>query len=165
MALKGDTTGLDTLLWGGEPWIPLLSGFSGSRRTGVRQSTFEGGKTRQRKKFYNQPRVKEATFYAESQAQQDYFMSFSERNEGKPFICHLHGSRPIVEPCVVQVISDWEEDLTSSIDGEFTVTLEITHVRDQCLDDFLFPMYQCVGDDIYCVLSGIVELALKAPKV
>lgn len=164
MAIKGDVTGLDELIYQGEPMIPLVSDFSGARRSGVIQSDMNGGRTRQRKKFYNNPLVKSVSFYLETTQQQDFFALFALRNEGKPFICHLRGSRPIVEPHVVQVISDWEETLATAVDGVYEMQMEIIDVRDECLDEFLFPMYQCSGDNLYGVLSGIIDVAKGAPK-
>jgi len=164
MALKGDTSGLDELVYQGKPMTPLLDGFSGARRSGVVRSELPGGLTRQRKKYYNQPIVKNASFFLEDCAQQDFFMMFALRNEGKPFICHLRSGRPIIEPHVVQVVSDWDESYASMVDGRFDVQLEIIEVRDTCLDEFLFPMYQCLGSDMKAVLQGIIDIAKKAPR-
>lgn len=165
MAVKGDVTGLDELIYQGEPMIPLVDGFGGSRRSGVIQSSMNGGLTRQRKKYYNNPLVKSVSFYLETQQQQDFFSLFGFRNEGKPFICHVRGSRPIVEPHVVQIISDWEEVLATAVDGMYEMEMEIVDVRDPCLEEFLFPMYQCAGDDLYSVLKGIIQVAEEVPKV
>ncbi len=49
MATKGDVSGLDVLMFGGEPLIPMLSGLRTSRRSGVVQSESSGGMVRQRK--------------------------------------------------------------------------------------------------------------------
>ena len=163
MAIKGDVTGLDVLQFGGKALIPLVSSYSGARKLGTIASQVPGGLTRQRKKYFNQPILKNASFLLETQQQQDYFKMFAYRNEGKPFICHLSAERPIVEPYVVQVVSDWDETFSSAVDGSFTVALEIVSVREPCLDDFLFPMYECVGDDLYCILVGYKDLVKSIP--
>lgn len=164
MAIKGDVTGLDELIFKGEPMIPLVDDYSGYRRSGVVRSSMDGGLTRQRKKTYNNPLVYSVSFYLDTPQHQDYFAMFALRNEGKKFICHLRGSRPIVEPFVVQVISDWEEVLATAVDGRYQMEMEIIDVRDTCLDDFLFPMYQCAGEDLYDILDGIIDIAERVPE-
>lgn len=164
MATKGDISDLDVLVFGKQPLIPLVSGFSRNRRSGVVQSSAAGGATRQRKKFYGTVYEARAKFYLETPAQQAFIKQFFERNEGKRFICHLAADRPVVEPYVVQVISEWNDSYVSAVDGELSVTLEIFSVRtDPCLDDFLYEMYQCLGDDVYCVLKGITEVVEELP--
>lgn len=165
MALKGDTSDLDVLIFGGEPMIPLVSGFSRSRRTGVIQSSAQGGATRQRKKFYNNVYDANLSFWLESQQQQDFIKMFFERNEGKKFICHLSADRPMVEPYVIQVITTWDDAEVTAVDGLTTFAVEIFSVRDICLDDFLFPMYQCLGSDLYSVLNGMIDIVKKIPEV
>lgn len=164
MAIKGDVTGLEELVFGGEPMVPLVDGFSGARRSGIVQSNMTGGLTRQRKRFYNNPIVKSVSFFLETPQAQDYFSMFGYRNEGKKFICHVRGSRPIVEPHVVQIISEWEEVLATAVDGRYELEMEIIDVRNPCLDEFLLPMYQCTGIDLCDILSGIIDVADRTPE-
>ena len=164
MATKGDISDLDVLMFGGENMIPLVSGFSRYRKTGIVTSDVQGGATRQRKKYFNQPHVANATFILESPAQQDYIQLFFERNEGKHFICHLSADRPLIEPYVVQVISDWENDYVSAVDGSLTVVLEIVSARDKALDEFLWEMYPTLGSGLYDVLLGFKDIVLAMPK-
>lgn len=149
MATKGDISNLDTLMFGGKPMVPLISGFSRSRRTGLVQNTVEAGRTRQRKKFYGNCYQAQATFYFETKQEQDFIKIFFERNEGKTFVCHLSADRPIVEPYTVRIISEWEDDFVSQKDGTMTVTLEIDSVRNSTLDDTLFELYQTNGNNVY----------------
>lgn len=162
MATKGDISDLDVLWFGGKPMVPVVSGFSRVRRSGVVQSQAAGGATRQRKKFYGTVYEARVKFYLGTPAQQAYIKQFFERNEGKRFICHLSADRPVVEPYVVQVISEWEDSYVSAVDAELSATIEIFSVRtDPCLDDFLYEMYGCLGDDLYCVLTGITEIVTR----
>ncbi len=163
MATKGDISCLDVLQYGGKPMIPLVSGFSRTRRTGVVQNQVMAGATRQRKKFYGNTYVAEATFYLRNAQQQDYIKQFFARNEGKTFICHLAADRPIVEPYTVRVISDWQDSYVSSVDGALTVTIEIDSVRCPELDDFLFPLYECAGDETYGILFDITKVVRLLP--
>lgn len=163
MATKGDISTLDVLMYGGKPMIPLVSGFSRYRRSGIIQSEVQGGRTRQRKKFYGNAYVAEATFYLRSPQQQDFIKIFFERNEGKTFICNLSADRPIVEPYTVRVISDWQDSYVSAKDGQLTVTLEIDSVRCPELDEFLNAMYTCRGDDLYSILRLANDGVLSLP--
>lgn len=153
--IKGDVSDLDVLTFGGKPMIPLVSGFSRKRRSGVVTNSVQAGLTRQRKKFYGNVYEAQATFYLPTQAAQDFIKTFFARNEGKRFICNLSADRPIVEPYVVQVIGDWEDANVTSLDAMLNVTLEIVSVRCPGLDDFLFTMYQCQGDDMYCTIEQL----------
>lgn len=164
MATKGDVSNLDTLIFGGEPMIPLVSGFSRSRKVGVVSSEVAGGTTRQRKKYFNQPHVANATFYLETAQQQDFIQLFFERNEGKYFICHLSADRPIVEPYVVQVLGEWDNSYVSMVDGTLSVTLEIVSARDTALDEFLWSVYPIIGSEVAGVLSGFKSLVKAIPE-
>lgn len=164
MATKGDVSNLDTLTFGGENMIPLVSGFSRYRKSGTVSSDVDGGATRQRKKYFNQPHVASATFFLETAQEQDFIQLFFERNEGKYFICHLSADRPIVEPYVVQVISDWGNDRVSMVDGTLTVTFEILSARDAVLDEFLWEMYQSIGNDLNGMLLGFKSFVKAMPE-
>lgn len=163
MAVKGDVSDLDEFVFGGEPIVPMVGSFSRRRRSGVVRSDTQGGLTRQRKKYYGQTYLADVNYYLDTPAMQDYIKTFFERNEGKRFVAHLTADRPIVEPYVVQVVSDWEDTYASAVDGLLTVTLEIVSVRCPELDDFLFTQYQCNGDDTCDVLTGIIDLVEGAP--
>lgn len=162
MATKGDISGLDVLAYGGVPKIPVMSGFTLAKRSGVVQSSSPGGMTRQRKKYYGNTYIAEAKFIFKSLAEQDYMRAFFQVNEGKKFICHLRADRPVIEPHVVQLLSEWPEGLISRKASSVTVTLEITRARCDSLDVFLNAMYSCHGDDICQVLTlssdGVVSL-------
>ena len=163
MATKGDVSTLDILQYGGKPLVPLVSGFSRYRRSGIVQSEVTGGRTRQRKKFYGNPYVAEATFRLPHPMMQDFIKSFFTRNEGKSFICNLSADRPIVEPYVVRVISDWQDNYVSALDADITVTLEIDSVRCNELDDFLYIMYACQGCDINIWMNSFNDMVESAP--
>ncbi len=158
MATKGDISTLDVLMFGGKNMVPTTSGFSGGRKSGVLQSDVPGGSSRQRKKYYNTTFLYSASFFLETPQEQDYVKLFFERNEGKKFICHLAADRPVVEPYVVQVVSDWNDSERNAINGILSVTLEVFSVRDKCLDDLLNNLYPCLGNDTSSVLRDISQL-------
>lgn len=165
MATKGDISDLDELKFGGEYLVPLLNGFSRRRTSGIVQSDVRGGQTRQRKKFYNQSYTADATYRLDTPAHQDFIKVFFERNEGKQFVAYLRADRPILEPYVVQVVSNWEDDYVSAADATMTVTLEIFSARCVELDDFIFPMYQELGVDLYDVLIGFGSIVGAMPDI
>lgn len=163
MATKGDISGLDVLVYGGVPMIPVMSGFTLATRSGVVQSNSPGGMTRQRKKYYGNSYVAEAKFIFKSLAEQDFMRSFFQSNEGKKFICHLRADRPVIEPHVVQLLSEWPESLISRKSSSITVTLEITRARCPSLDDFLKVMYGCNGDDVCKILNLSIDGVVSLP--
>lgn len=163
MATKGDISGLDVLMFGGEPMIPQVAqgDFSRYKQSGVVRSDTSGGASRQRRKYFGTTHIVEVTFYLETQAEQDFFEMFVERNQGKRFICHLSADRPIVEPYVVQIISEVNYPNSNAKDGIASMTMEIYSVRDREADTLLFGLYQTMGVEVmalFVYLHDIVEL-------
>ena len=164
MATKGDISDLDEFKFGGEPILPLLNGFSRHRVSGVVQSDTNGGLTRQNKKFYNQPYLADVSYDLPTPVMQDFIKVFFERNEGKKFVAWLRADRPLLEPYVVQVVSDWNDDYASAIDGTTSFTLEIASVRDTALDDLLFELYQSYGEDYMSYLDAFRPIVEAMPN-
>ena len=163
MATKGDISDLDQFIYGGLPIVPMVGGFSRRRTSGIVRSSSAGGLSQQRKKFYGNAYTADVTYFL-TLGMQDFIKTFFERNEGKRFVAYLAADRPIVEPYVVQVVSDWEDSYASAADGALTVTLEIVSVRDPELDDYLFAMYQSLGDDFYEYNEGLKSIVLAMPE-
>ena len=88
----------------------------------------------------------------------DYIRLFINNNEGKRWICHLSADRPLVEPYVVQALTDWNHVEVNALRGTVTVQLEIFSARNPCADEFLSAVYPCIGDDIceYLELFGTI---------
>jgi hypothetical protein len=158
MATKGDISDLDTLMFEGEPMVPLLD-YAIAQQSGVSPSTVGGGNTRQRKRYFSQPHRVNASFFLDNQNHQDYVRSFFRKNEGKYFICHTAADRPIVEPYVVQVIGSAKFGYTSKADGLVSVNLEIVTAPDQCMDDYILtvsPCYSgCLPSDVNDVIGAL----------
>ncbi len=125
MATSGDVSGLKTLQYGGVPLVPLVSGFSRIRRSGVIQSETMGGTTRQRKNQFYASHVANVSFYLRSVYMQDYMQSFINVTEGSKFICYLSADNSDVEPYVVQAIENWNHNYVSAIDGSVNCKFEI----------------------------------------
>lgn len=165
MATKGDISGLDVLAFGGVNMVPQVAqgGYSRSRKSGVVRSDTAGGASRQRKKYYGNTHIAEVNFYLESAAQQDFFELFTVRNEGKRFICYLSADRPIVEPYVVQIISEVDFSEVNAKDSIASMTLEIFPARDTTLDEWLWEFYGIYGDDLYTVMFGFGDIVRVMP--
>lgn len=165
MATKGDISDLKVLMFGGKPMVPqvAIGGFSRTKNTGVVNSDTSGGATRQRKKYFGNVHVAEVTFYLETAQQQDYMELFVNQNEGKRFICYLAADRPIVEPYVVQVISQYQYADINAKDSGVSMTMEIFSVRDTYLDEFLLDMYPALGSDFYPWLLGLHDIVELMP--
>lgn len=163
MATNGDISDLDTLLFGGKPLIPLRPSYRLTNPNGVIQTQIAGGASRQRKKFFNGTYLVSSTYELDEFAL-DWIQVFFQKNEGKKFIAHLAADRPIVEPYVVQVVSEWQFPDYSGFRGQLTVEYEVFQARNQCLDNFLYEVYPCWGSDIGCVLSGFGEIVERMPN-
>ena len=164
MAVKGDVTGLDVLAFGQKPMVPLNSGFSRTRESGVARSSAPGGASRQRKRYYGTVHVANVTFRLDSPAMQDFIQRFINRNEGKRFICYLAADRPLVEPYVVQAVSEWSHEDVSALQADVSVQLEVYSTSEPCLDELLYQLYQCYGDDLCEVVDLFSTLTDGWPK-
>lgn len=163
MATKGDISTLDVLMFGNKPMIPLVSGFTRAKSSGVIRDGVSVGSTRQRRKYYGTPHTCSVTFRLESDHQKDFMRNFIERNEGRYFIVHMEADRPLIEPYVVQAIDEWSE---SSIDIEgsgISTTFEVVSVRDRDLDNAIFPLYQFYGHDLGYAVSLYYDLTKWMP--
>lgn len=165
MATKGDVSGLEVLQFGGEPLIPLLQPFTGSKQSGVIRSDSPGGASRQRKRYFGTTYLYEATFFLDDIQMQDYFRMFLQYNEGKRFICHLRADRPVVEPYVIQIVSEVSEDYSSQSDGQVSMTIEVYSARDPELDETLRYLYSEYGGNIEPFILGIDDLVENHMKV
>lgn len=165
MATKGDISDLEVLKFGGKPIVPQVAqgGFERTRNSGVVFSNTGGGASRQRKKYFNNTHIAEVTFYLETAQQQDYMELFTVMNEGKKFICYLSADRPVVEPYVVQIISDVNFSDTNAKDSLVSMTLEIFPARDPVLDEFLYDFYQNFSD-LNSYLNGFEQIVRNMPK-
>lgn len=165
MATKGDISDLKVLMFGGKPMVPqvAIGGFSRTKKSGVINSDTMGGATRQRKKYYGNVHVADVTFYLEDAQQQDYMELFINQNEGKRFICYLAADRPVVEPYVVQVVSDYQFSDVNAKDATVAMTMEIFSVRDDLLDEFLMDLYSVIGSGLNSWLLGLREIVEEMP--
>lgn len=165
MATKGDISGLSVLKFGNEYLVPQVAqgSFERYRKSGVVRSEAAGGATRQRKKYYGNVHVADVTFYLETAQHQDFMEMFINRNEGKRFICHLSADRPIVEPYVVQIVSECNFSDVDAKDAIVSMTLEIFSARDTVLDDYLYEMYSLYGSDYAYTINGYREIVEVMP--
>lgn len=107
--------------------------------------------------------IAEVNFYLQDAQLQDFFELFVVNNEGKRFICHLVADRALVEPYVVQIISEVNYSEVNAHDAIASMTLEIFSARDAVLDDFLLTMYDLYGSDYATVLNLINDVQRAIP--
>lgn len=163
MATKGDISDLEHLKFGGRYFVPRINA-SQVKRLGIVQSDTGPGLTRSRKKFFSTPYEQSVTYRFSSAQEMDFWRIFMTRNEGKYFIGYTSADRPIVEPYVMKVISDWSESDLTRVDGKLTVTLEVVSVRDAVLDQLLFDLYQNYGDNNWLVWDLWEKILKAAPN-
>ncbi len=155
---------METLIFNNEPLVPLVSGFTRSRNSGVIQNEANAGTRRQRKKYFDSPHLASVSFYLDSPELVDYFTTFIRDNEGEMFNCYLAADRPIVETYLVQAISEWQ---FTTVDRETTIVscqLEISSFKIPVLDHFLNAMYSTRGEDVYEIVKRLVEIVEVMPE-
>lgn len=165
MATKGDISDLDVLEYGGKPIIPQVAqgGYSRTRQSGVVFTNASGGSSRQRKKYYGGTHIIEVNFYLEDAQMQDFMEMFIVRNEGKRFVCHLAADRPLIEPYVVQIISEVNFNDVDAKDSIASMTLEVFPARDQVLDDYLYENYKTYGSNYVPYIDAFQEIVDLMP--
>ena len=147
MATIGDISGLETLQYDNVPLEPLTEGFVRRRKSGVIASGGDSGASVLRRKFFNTVHVLGVTYYLESRPQQDYIQAFINVTEGQKFIAYLTADRPILEPYVVQAVTDWEHSEVTYVDAKVSVTLEVFSTRNFATDQAIMNAYAIDGDD------------------
>ncbi len=155
---------MEILEFEGEPIIPQVLGFSRVRKSGVIQNEASAGTRRQRKKFFNMPHEAEVSFYLGSPAMIDYMQTFINLTEGDEFICYLAADRPIIEPYLVQAVSEWSFPEVNALESTVTCVLEILTERETFLDQFLSDFYTTRGEDTTDILLGLTEIVEAMPE-
>ena len=89
MALIGDTSELDTLLYGGKYMLPEANSYTMTTPWGVVSSDVSGGFVRQQLQFFNSPAQVQVVYRCVTRARVDFLKAFIRLHEGLPFIAAL----------------------------------------------------------------------------
>lgn len=155
MALKGDTSNLDTFTHAGAPMLPLASSYNVTLPNGVAASSIAGGMSKMQLQFQNAPYYVSCTYRTMNYFDSAYIEGFFKRHLGQKFIAYLvlEGTSP--EPYVVQVISEIET--TKRADGGDTaITYEVMNATDRCYEQVIQDWGECVGNPT-CVWADIAQ--------
>lgn len=146
MALIGDTSELDTLLYGGKYMLPEAASYTMTTPWGVVSSDVSGGFVRQQLQFFNSPAQVHVVYRCVTKARVDFLKAFIRRHEGLPFIAALAVDTDEVEPYVVDIVGapTWQEN---GFSGTCTLTYQVQPTPKADYDEFLQWAGATLGDD------------------
>ena len=146
MALIGDTSELDTLLYGGKYMLPEAASYTMTTPWGVVSSDVSGGFVRQQLQFFNSPAQVQVVYRCVTKPRVDFLKSFIRLHEGLPFIAALAVDTDEVEPYVVDVVGapTWQEN---GFSGTCTLTYQVQPTPNADYDEFLQWSGSALGDD------------------
>lgn len=159
MAVTGDVSDLDTLMFGGEPMLPERGSYSVKLQGGVVSSDFDAGLDKQDIQFLNSPYQVSCTYFALDGFKAAYVESFFNRQRGQKFIANLLIGTNDIEEFVVQLIGTPKMSQTGN-NGEISVTYKVEPAIDRCWNDTLFYWGGCVDDpmSVWCYTKEGIEL-------
>ena len=153
MALTGDTSELDVLMYGGEEKLPEQSSYTLTLQTGVISSSYAGGMDSQEIQFLDSPYNVSCTYEAMDGFEINYLNEFFNRNRGQKFIATLLVGGEL-EQFVVQRTNDAKPKMTG-FNGSISVTYQVVPAVDRCWQQTIFDWGQCMrGPDIAAVWCG-----------
>ena len=146
MALIGDTSELDTLLYGGKYMLPEAASYTMTTPWGVVSSDVSGGFVRQQLQFFNSPAQVQVVYRCVTKARVDFLKAFIRLHEGLPFIAALAVDTDTVEPYVVDIVGapTWQEN---GFSGTCTLTYQVQPTPNADYDEFLQWSCAALGDD------------------
>ena len=158
MALIGDTSELDTLLYGGKYMLPEANSYTMTTPWGVVSSDVSGGFVRQQLQFFNSPAQVQVVYRCVTKARVDFLKSFIRLHEGLSFIAALAVDTDTVEPYVVDIVGapTWQEN---GFSGTCTLTYQVQPTPNADYDEFLQWTGATLGDDLPEFANWIAKTA------
>ena len=158
MALIGDTSELDTLLYGGKYMLPEANSYTMTTPWGVVSSDVSGGFVRQQLQFFNSPAQVQVVYRCVTKTRVDFLKSFIRLHEGMPFIAALAVDTDTVEPYVVDIVGapTWQEN---GFSGTCTLTYQVQPTPNADYDEFLQWTGAAFGDDTLEFANWIAKTA------
>ena len=158
MALIGDASELDTLLYGGKYMLPEAASYTMTTPWGVVSSDVSGGFVRQQLQFFNSPAQVQVVYRCVTKARVDYLKAFIRLHEGLPFIAALAVDTDTVEPYIVDVVGapTWQEN---GFSGTCTLTYQVQPTPNADYDEFLQWSGAALGDDTLDFANWIAKTA------
>jgi hypothetical protein len=161
MALSGDTSDLDELIYGGSPVLPEQNSYSVTTPGGVVRSDVDGGLPKSQLQFYNKPHLASATYIGLDGFKIAYLENFFERHRGQKFIAHLLVLSGEVEPFVVQFVGEPSFSKTG-FSGSCQISYEVQPGIDRCYQQSMLDLGQCLTGGQIVGIGDELRLAIEA---
>lgn len=147
MALIGDTSDLDTLMYGGKPLLPERDLYSFTDSFGVEQTDISGGFIRQSLLYFNSPYSVSVEYQLVTAARYNYMKAFLNVHKGIPFIAYMCLDSIEIEPYVVDIIDapEWE---STGFSGVCKLSLQVQPSPDYDYQEFTVWSSGEFGDDL-----------------
>ena len=146
MALKGDTSDLDRLQYGGVPILPERDSYKVTTPDGVVSSDVAGGLPKTQLQYLNQPYEVSVTYKSLDGFKAAYIQNFFTKHQGQAFIATLLLEGTALDEYVVKYLGSTDHNKTGYY-GTMTVKLLVDPAVDACFMDVIQDWGNCAGSD------------------
>lgn len=160
MALSGDTSDLERLVYGGKPILPEQQSYSVQSPDGTIVSSVGGGMPKTAIQYFNQPYKVSVTYKSLDGFKALYLEDFFTRHQGQAFIAELLIGNTETEEFVVKYLGSTKQSKTG-FNGSMSIDLIVEPAIDRCFQQFIAEFAPCMGSDtatIFCYAN----LGIKA---
>ena len=160
MALSGDTSDLERLVYGGKPILPEKQSYSVKTQDGTVISSVAGGLPKSQLQYFNQPYKVSVTYVSLDGFKAVYLEDFFNRHQGQAFIANLLIGNTETEEFVVKYLGSTNQSKTG-FNGSMSIDLIVEPAIDRCFQQFIAEFAPCMGSDtatIFCYAN----LGIKA---
>ena len=160
MALSGDTSDLDRLIYGGKPVLPEQQSYSTTTPDGTVVSSVPGDIPKTAIQYFSQPYKVSVTYVSLDGFKSSYLENFFALHQGQAFIANLLVGGTETEEFVVKYIGDSKHSRTG-FNGSMSIDLIVEPSIDRCFQQVIQEWGECRGSDtaqIWCDTN----LAIKA---
>lgn len=160
MALKGETSDLDRLQFGGKPILPEQQSYSVQTPDGTVVSSVAGGLPKSQLQYFNDPYIVSVKYTALDSFMSAYIENFFTLHRGQKFIATLLIAGTELEEFVVQYLGSVKVSKTG-FNGSVSVDLIVEPAIDRCFQQVIDGWGSCVGSDT-CLVWDYANKAIKA---
>ena len=160
MALRGDTSDLERLVYGGKPILPEQQSYSVETQDGTVISSVPGGLPKTALQYFDQPYKTSVTYNSLDGFKALYLEDFFNRHQGQAFIANLLIGNTETEEFVVKYLGTSKHNKTG-FNGSMSIDLIVEPAIDRCFQAFLAEYAPCMGSDtapVFCYAN----LGIKA---
>ena len=158
---NGDTSDLESLIYGGAWILPEKDSFNEQDPTGVVRSSGGVGPLKSQLQFVNAHELMSVTYVALSNSKINFIKRFLKENRGQYFLAMLPNKYGEIVPRPVQYLDDQPSFKKTGFNGSVTLQYQAEPDDDVCFDEFLMWSGQCWGDDA-CAIMSLADDGVKA---